>query len=506
MGQVDTFGAGTDYTISGLPTIGCANLGDSDAQTRRSGTWSLADNLTKVRGNHTLKFGGDFRYVFENGYNAFGSRQALTFNNFTTFGSPIVNLDPNRPCDPNSGANCGGNQFQNMAAGLLGLVDTQFQSQFFDKNGNRTATDNRQFRQHEYGVFVQDSWKMRPNLTLNIGLRYQFNGVPFEANGNFPTLFADPAGPAPFTFSLVGPGNGRLLYNNDATNFEPRAGFSWDPFKKGKTAVRAGYGIFHDRVFGNLFGNARGNPPFEQDVFNFVGDVLGNVTVPGTVQTSPTVQQDAFISPSLFDPNFKMPVSQNWNFGIQQELPYNTTIEVNYVGNKGSRELRAVNGNQPQTALINALIASGVSPSLLQGPGLTDRKTFTVVSRPSVSEPAVVKSIGNSTYNGLQVKATRRFTHGLQIQGSYTWSHAIDDASDPPSPRLATDPFRAIPLTCTKNAEIRISTSGSALPGPCLRAAGPRGGPCLLEQRSDWQGDGRLAGCGDIAVRGRPSI
>jgi hypothetical protein len=425
--QLDQFGAGSDYSISGIPTIGCAALA-SDGQGRRTGTWTLNDNLTKVKGNHTLKFGGEFRFVFENGYNAFYSRQAISFNAYSTFGAPIVNLDPNHPCDPNTGDNCGGAQFQNMASGLLGLVDSQFQAQFFNKNGERTAHDDRKFKQHEYGVFFQDSWKARPNLTFNFGLRYQFNGVPFEKDGNLSNLFADPAGFAPFTFSLVGPGSGRLLYNNDKTNFEPRVGFSWDPFKKGKTAIRGGYGIFHDRVFGNLFGNARGNPPFEQDIQNFPGDVLGNVTAPPTTVASPIVQDGAFIFANLFDPNFKMPYSHNWNFGIQHELPFNTTIEVNYVGNKGSRELRVVNGNQPQTDLINIQLADGVSPNLLQ---FSNLYFFDTTNNTAFFQPGVVKSIGNSTYNGLQAKVTRRFSHGLQIQGSYTYSHAIDDASDP---------------------------------------------------------------------------
>ena len=158
---------------------------------RRTGTWSLNDNLTKVKGNHTLKFGGEFRFVFENGYNAFYSRQAISFNSYSTFGAPIVNLDPNHPCDPKTGDNCGGAQIQNMASGLLGLVDSQFQAQFFNKNGERTAHDDRKFCSTSM-VFFRTVGK-RPNLTFNFGLRYQFNGVPFEKDGNLSNLFADAA-------------------------------------------------------------------------------------------------------------------------------------------------------------------------------------------------------------------------------------------------------------------------------------------------------------------------
>src|SRR5262249_34869538 len=157
-------------------------------------------SLSWVTGQHSFKFGAEFRYIFENSYTAFSSRQFLSFNGFTTFGVPIVNLDPNTPCDVDTGENCGGTQFQNMASGLLGLVDQQLQAQFFDRQGSRTPVDYRRFVQHEYGFYVQDSFKILPNLTLNYGLRYQFNGVPFEKDGNVSNLLADPAGVAPFTF------------------------------------------------------------------------------------------------------------------------------------------------------------------------------------------------------------------------------------------------------------------------------------------------------------------
>jgi hypothetical protein len=439
--QLDPFGAAPDYYFSGMVTLGCATLGDSNGQTRRTGTWNLNDNLTLVKGRHTLKFGGEARFVFENGYSGFYSRPSLTFDAFTTFGVPVVNLDPANPCDPGTGAHCGSDptQFQNLASSLLGLVDWQYQSQFFDKNGRRTAVDDRRFRQREYGVFVQDSFKMRPNLTLNVGLRYQLNGVPFETDNNLSNLFADPAGRAPFTFSLVGPGTGRSLYERDTRNFEPRVGLSWDPFQNGKTAIRAGYGIFHDRVFGNLIINARANPPFQQDIQNFPGDLLPNVPTPETATPSATVEDGARIAPVLFDPALKMPISQNWNFGIQQNLLSSLVLDVNYVGSKGWRELRVVNGNQPRPELINTLIANGISPRLLEGIGLYYRDDTTYNT--ALVQPSVNKSIGNSTYNGLQAKLTKRYGHGMEIQGSYTYSHSIDDASDPLVAAFGNRPF-----------------------------------------------------------------
>ncbi len=415
----DRFGRGRDFSLPGIGTFGCGALGDSNGQTRRTGTYSLADNFTWVRGPHTLKFGSEFRFIFEDGFNAFSSRDSLTFSEFNNFGlSSIDGIS-----DPT---------IQNMGWMLVGVADTEFQSQYFDKAGVRTPTDNRKFRQREYGFYAQDSWKLRSNFTLNFGLRYQFNGVPYEANGNLSNLFVPANGPAPLTFQLAGPGSGHLLYNNDLTNFEPRIGFAWDPFRKGKTSIRGAYGIFHDRVFGNLFGNSRGNPPFQQDVFNLPLDLIANIPFPSDQVSSPTVQDGAGIYPVLLDPNLKMPYSQNWNFGIQHEIARNVLLEMNYIGSKGSRLLRLVDGNAPIPSVVNELLASGVPPQLLIGSNLWfGGFSPSPVGNSAFYQAALNRSIANSNYNALQATLTKRFSQGFQIQGAYTWSHAIDDGADP---------------------------------------------------------------------------
>lgn len=416
---VDRFGRGRDFALPGLNTFGCGGLGDSNGQSRRTGTYSLADNFILVKGAHTFKFGSEFRFVFEDGYNAFASRDALTFNAFNNFDlASIAGVT-----DPT---------IQNMGWMLVGLADTQFQSQYFNKGGVRTPTDNRKFRQREYGFYTQDSWKVLNNLTLNFGLRYQFNGVPYEAGGNLSNLYVPANGPAPLTFQLAGPNSGRLLYNNDFSNIEPRIGFAWDPFKKGKTSVRGAYGIFHDRVFGNLFGNARGNPPFQQDYFNLPLDVIANIPFPADQISSPTVQEGAGIYPVLLDPQLRMPYSQNWNFGIQHEIVKDVPIDVNYIGSKGTHLLRVVDGNAPFPWIVAELLASGVSPSVLIGSNLWfGGFSPSPVGNSSFYQAALNRSIANSNYNALQATVTKRFSKGFQIQGAYTWSHAIDDGADP---------------------------------------------------------------------------
>lgn len=437
---VDPVGAGSDYTFAqsnGVATItdfGCSNLGDSNSQYRRYGTWYYGDNLSWVKGRHTIKVGGEFRYVFENGYTAFSSRPTVDFTAFGNFGIQIVNC---------STACANDEVLQTMAAALLGVAGIQSQTQFFNKSGTRTATDARQDVQHEYGAFIQDSWKVRSNLTLNLGLRYEFDGVPFERGGNLSNLLnQQPYDPAPLTFQTVGPGTGRQLYRDDYKDFEPRIGLAWDPFNKGKTSLRMGYGIFHDRIFGNLFGNVAVNPPFETgfQAFPNAGSslvTLTNLPSPATVPSpSASVPDGSYLSAAavILDPNLRTPYSQAWNAGIQQDLGHGMTLEVNYVGSGTHRLSRSVDGNPPQPALVAAAQAAGTLPSTVSGGIL---RIAPLVGLPQVTantvfvEPIVIKSIGNATYHGLQTVFHKRLGYGLDFQVAYTWSHAIDDANDP---------------------------------------------------------------------------
>ena len=441
----DPFGAGTDYlfeTSSNVPTITdptCSVLGDSNSQYRRYGTWFLGDSLTYVKGRHTIKVGGEFRYVYENGYDAFGSRPTLDFTAFGNFGINIVNC-------PVSCSNPSDETMQTMAAALLGVPGIQTQSQFFNASGTRTPTDYRLIDQHEYGAFIQDSWKVRNNLTLQLGMRYEFFGVPFERNGDLSNLLdQQPYDPAPITFQTVGPGTGRQMYNNDSKDFEPRLGLAWDPFKDGKTSFRVGYGIFHDRIFGNLTGNLRGDPPFETTVQNFPNAnfaagagplvTLGMVPPPATQPApSASVAAGSYLSVEVIDPNLKTPYTQSWNAGIQRDLGHGMVFEVNYVGSTSHRLLRSVDGNPPLPWLVAAAQANGSLPTDVSGGIL---RLLPLVGLPQVTgntafdEPVEVKSVGNSTYNGLQMMFHKRFSQGIDFQASYTWSHAIDDSNDP---------------------------------------------------------------------------
>jgi hypothetical protein len=448
--QVDQFGNGWDFIMNPFSSFGCTALA-SNGQWRKAGTTSYTDTVSWVRGNHTFKFGMDFRNVGEQGPNSFFSRRQVLTNAALNTGTFLLTV----PSAIDSV------QLEDAASAYYGFVWEDLNAEYFNKAGVRQATDNKKFRQHEYDWFGQDSWKVLPNLTLTLGLRYQLDGVPFEENANFSNLLVSPTSVPPLTMSIVGPGTGKQLYNNDYSNIEPRIGFSWDPWGDGKTAIRGAFGIFHDRVFGNLFGNARGNPPFEQDYQQFPFDTINNAfasaafplpNVPGTTPSAVINDGDG-LGPVLFDTHFRNSSTNNWNLGIQRQLAGSNTIDLTYIGSKGTHIYRSMDGNPPDPNLVNQLVAFCSVPNSFNCTPGTVTKTdlylgadfgdlpFNAVAHNALFQPVYTRSVGNSIYNAFQAKATHRLSRGLQAQLSYTWAHSIDDSGDPIDPAAGNRSF-----------------------------------------------------------------
>jgi hypothetical protein len=453
VGPLDRFGNGTDYLMDPFSSFGCISL-ESDGQARRTGTDSYTDTISWVHGGHTMKFGGDFRNIHEDGDSNFTSRRQADTETFFNTGISLL-----------TGVANTSTSLEDAVSAYYGFVWKDLNGEFFNKAGVRQPTDGKNFRQHEYDWFGQDTWKIRRNLTLTYGLRYQLDGVPYEENANFSNLLGNPAGPAPLVMSVVGPGTGKQIYNSDYSNLEPRVGFSWDPWNDGKTAIRGGFGIFHDRIFGNLFGNARANPPFEQDYVvnpfetlnNFFGGFFNNqlYALPAPPDTTPStvIPDGSQLGPVLFDTHFRNPVSNNWNFGFQRELPGGNTLDAAYVGSKGTHIFRQVDGNPPDPNLVKQLVAFCSVPNAFNcTPGTVTFSNlyvganfgslpFNAVQQNAVVQPFYQRSVGNSIYNSLQVKLTHRLSHGLQVQGAYTWAHGIDDSNDPLAPAAGNRGF-----------------------------------------------------------------
>lgn len=455
-GPTDPFGRGLDIPLPGVAGLGCLLINDRNGSKRFSGTYTIGDDVTWARGRHTFKFGVETHDVYSNNTNGFLSRPTLDFNNFSNFGGVPAFATGNPQVDSNP-------TLQNMVWSLFGTVGSVTQAQFFDRIGNRSADDLRGFRQKDFAAFGQDTFKVFSNLTLNYGLRYQFNGVPYEVNNLLSTLFADSGGPAPFTFTVAGRKEHGLppLYSNDWHDFEPRVGIAWDPVKDGKTSIRAGYGIFHDRLFGQLLGLVRGNPPFQQVFFQpfipgpppcspgdiqtpsgfCVGPPLAGLLPPPSLVSGPganVVNDGSFILPFIIDPHLRMPYSQGWNFGVQRDLPGSLTMELNYVGSRGTRLLRLVDGNPPQPALVAQLLAGGVPPDQLQFNNLW---FLGAANNTAFLHAEVFNNAASSIYHALQANVTKRMSHGLVFQGAYTWAHAIDNSSDPLTPASGNQSF-----------------------------------------------------------------
>jgi hypothetical protein len=475
---VDPAGFGRDFTspegnlgVGPFFAIGCNQLFDATTQNRNTGTTSYADTVTKVRGTHTLKFGGDFRNVRSTSAFNFNSRDALSFNNFQNSGQKALAFTQANPDQAT----------QDLAWFLVGGVSTQFQGQFFSKSGTRQGSDQKTFRQHEYDGFIQDSWKIKPYFTLNYGVRYQFNGVPFETNANFSNLFANPdTFGSSYTFTIVGPGTGRQAYNNDYKDIEPRVGFAWDVFKDGKTSIRGGYGIFHDRLFDNIFGLARSNPPLQA----FVNKLFA--FTPGTLQPTPDTLPFGELAPpsltvvsgqnqiaTLLDPNMVSPTSQNWNFGIQHELRAGLVLELNYVGAHATHVIRSLDAVPPDPVLVQQAIADCVAAGSFANGGCDPGDPQGVISAgvlyggttlnilpnntqvvipPSIRETAlqtaanfpVTNTTGTNSdahYHAMQVTLSKNLSHGVQFAVAYTWSHATDDGNDPLTPESGTGSY-----------------------------------------------------------------
>jgi len=218
---VDPFGRGFDLPIPNAAGFGCLLLVDRDGSSRFSGTYTIGDDVTWARGQHTFKFGVEVHDVYSNSTENFLSRPTVDFHNFSNSGNQLPAFATNTAIDADP-------IVQDMVWSLFASVGTVTQAQFFNKAGTRTANDLRGFRQKEFAAFAQDTVKVLPNLTVNYGLRYQFNGVPYEVNNLLSTLFTDPSGPAPFTFTIAGDKDKGLppLYNNDWHDFEPRVGIA----------------------------------------------------------------------------------------------------------------------------------------------------------------------------------------------------------------------------------------------------------------------------------------
>jgi hypothetical protein len=335
-------------------------------QGRNSPVEDFIDNMTMTHGKHIFKWGGKISYTKQVGYNDGG----IWYNITTGTGNG------NTPLIPAALAGIGSTQqtqFQSLYNDVLGRMDSVAHtfysndlSTFVDAGVSRT----RDYRLHEHGYYFQDDWKVLPNLTLNLGIRWELFLPPYEAdNKQAYVANANEISPTtPATDLTVA--RGANWYKTDWNNFAPRVGFAWDVRGDGKTAVRGNYGVFYDRVIGAVASGVDGaTPGFSQSgtilpatltsaqlaSYGCAATVpVGDVRVSDCLPVAPKPASPSLTLPisnrtttiELMNPNLRTGYVHSFSLTVQRELLPNTILEVGYVGNLGTKLFMLQDMNQ----------------------------------------------------------------------------------------------------------------------------------------------------------------
>jgi hypothetical protein len=365
--------------------------------------FQLFNNVTWIKGRHTLKLGGSVTLRSREILNADQIVGQFGFNNNQTSncaGRP-------QPCALNSGTGF------DVASFMLGHASA-VNRRLFDAG---TYTEKRP----EYSLYLQDDWRATSKLTLNVGLRWDVYPPWREiedrqsnfdvSTGRFVVASDDAV--------IEGVKVGRYLQTYSKGDVGPRLGFAYDVAGDGKTLVRGGWGVFWNFTPGGTSSSKAQNPPFLQATAltptpTATGINLGLRSMPPPPGVNPAAPA-AGATRSIFDINFRDGYAHNFNLNVQRQLGTNYMVEVAYAGSKGRQMMAKVNPNQ--------------APAVL---GVTDSN----VNRPMASLAPALRNIGQAAsigyvdYNGLLVKFQRRFANNFSFLNAYTWGKAIDINSD----------------------------------------------------------------------------
>jgi hypothetical protein len=442
----------TDPRLFGFPRIGLGSnfpdyMGGNSGwplETTPSRTENISDTASFTSGKHTLRFGGNYRYGTVNYFRANDGRGRIDFDSLEAFAA--------------------GNVDENV-----------------DKWEKFYGDPTRDVDLKSVGFFIQDGYRIRPRLTINLGLRYDITS-PIEDSRNLLANFF-PTGSHP---GIIQVGKGiSSPYPATYNNISPRLGFAWDIFGTGKTILRAGGGLIFEqpsiRTFMFNSGGLNLNPttaalgvtPGTGNITNYLDFSTNSSLInwpsvtnptPGPVFPSGVGPEAGCTAPiaigndsppdvsgnpcSIFGttPHLSMPYVANWNVNIQQALSPNTTLQVAYVANRGINLYGNVDENQPEPAVSVPCINNtggffqgdfgdceqAARPFLLNCPtsmnvGGTGRGGPCF---PYLGQVDILNNASGSMYNSLQVTLTKRFSHGLYLLAGYTYAHAIDTATN----------------------------------------------------------------------------
>ena len=453
-------------------------------------TWQFVDNVAWQKKDHAIRFGINLRW--QQHLDNRGSIAGLNSSPLLDFSSGVNTVDPRTfglPTDINVSNDLV--TFQSLTNLLLGRVGNRQQGFVADGNAFKPGLYDFAANYGEHDVYVQDTWKARRNLTIDLGLRLEMKPSPTSPQGIVAPdriVAAGAAGSSGVKWVETD------LFKSRYNNFGPSVGFAWDPSGTGKTSVRSNYRIAYDRlptftasssIFPSIPGKVIG--VVEKDYGQNGGRLSGVPAVSApSVQPSSLTQPAAYSANSntVFDPNLKFPTTHMWSFNIQHEIAPRTVVEVSYIGRRAYHLLGGYNVNQPdifgtgfvnefnivkgggESNLINRLtsadsrIRAGETGSQayrrLFPADFTNNAVGTLANRIATQQQGgrlvtdlsgggtlipfpqysggfnVVDSNDYSTYHGLQTQVERRLYKGFTAQLSYVFSKSLDTRSFDP--------------------------------------------------------------------------
>ncbi|SNT37975.1 Carboxypeptidase regulatory-like domain-containing protein [Granulicella rosea] len=374
----------------GPPTLvfasGIASLSDAQSSRNRNQTDAVSDSVTWTYRRHNLTVGGDLRRQETNIFAQEDPRGTYTFTGAYALAASAA---------PN-GAAPSGADFEDF---LLGTPDT---------SSIAFGNPDKYLRQTVYDAYVADDWRVRSELTLNFGLRYDYGAPVTETKGRLvnldvspgftavaPVLGSSPAG------TLTGQRYPTSLIRPDRLGIEPRIGLSWRPIPASTLVIRAGYGVYDDTsVYTAQATLMAQQAPLSKSVSESYNATTCSITLANGFLQCPTTTADTF----AVDPNFRVGYAQTWNLSAQRDLPGALVATASYLGIKGTRGI--------QEYLPNSYPLGGVNPC------------------PSCPSGFVYRgSNGNSTRESAQLQLRRRLRSGFAASLQYTYSKSIDDDS-----------------------------------------------------------------------------
>jgi hypothetical protein len=446
-----------DPAALGPPRVdisGFSNFGNTiqGPQGRDDNTFQFTDNVTHQRGDHSMKFGGEYRNYFQNqtfdfinsGYYFFTGDMAAIFH--------------------------GGATIPGLGAALSDFA----RGEVIEFVQNSAGTPR--YETQSYNLYWLDDWKVKKNLTLNIGARYELdmplvdaqNRVNTFRRGQRSTVF--PSAPA----GLVFPGDTGITdstYQTDKNNIAPRVGFAWDIFGDGKLSLRGGYGMFYDTVISETTLQFLTAAPFAIQPFTDCTTVdnpfsnphpaCGFSPIPQPFPHEPARPGDPFnfvdIAPiglTINDPAFETPYSHQYNLNVQWEFMKNYLLEVAYVGTGGRHMLTRYEGNP--AVLTPTASSANTTARRVMNIGHPDSAAY---GGQVFSNITIQATTATSSYNSLQATVSHRFSDGFQFQNAFTWGHCIDTSSGLRSNQRYND-FQADRGNCDQDIRLRNVFSG----------------------------------------------